>query len=63
MALNLCDEATNWIVETIYSNLAHTYRKLKDFKSAIKFYEKCITLNPKNPQTYFALAFTYHINN
>ena len=28
-ALKLCDVAINWIVETVLSNLAHTYRKLK----------------------------------
>lgn len=49
--------------ETILSNLAHTYRKLKDYKNAITFYEKCIALNSKNPYTYFSLAFTCHISN
>ena len=59
----MCDDATNWILETIYSNLGHSYRKLKDFKNAILYYEKCVTLNPKNPHTYFSLAYTYHISN
>lgn len=63
MALGMCEDAASWILETIYSNLAHTYRKLKDFKNSIKYYEKCITLNPKNPFTYFSLAYTYHISN
>eukprot|EP01016_Furgasonia_blochmanni_P003157 TRINITY_DN11235_c0_g1_i11.p1 TRINITY_DN11235_c0_g1~~TRINITY_DN11235_c0_g1_i11.p1 ORF type:complete len:360 (+),score=71.33 TRINITY_DN11235_c0_g1_i11:865-1944(+) len=62
-ALSLCTNAKDYILETIYSNLAHTYRKLKETKNAIKFYEKCISINPKNPQTYFSLAFTYHISN
>lgn len=28
-ALKICDNSIGWIVETILSNLAHTYRKLK----------------------------------
>lgn len=42
--------------------MAHAYRKLRDYKNSIKYYEKCITLNPKSSQTYFSLAFTYHIS-
>ena len=61
-ALNLCENTVNIIVETIWSNLGHTYRKLKDYKNAIKYYEKCISLNTKNANTYFSLAFTCHIN-
>ena len=60
-ALNLCDDAVNYVIETILSNLAHCYRKLKDYQNAAKYYEKCITLNSKNPNTYFSLAYTYHI--
>ncbi|KRW98290.1 hypothetical protein PPERSA_01728 [Pseudocohnilembus persalinus] len=55
--------SVEWIIETILSNLAHTHRKLKDWKNAIQTYERCITLNPKNPQTFFSLAYTYHISN
>lgn len=62
-ALTLSENAINWVNETIFSNLAHTYRKLKDYKNAITFYEKCISLNSKNPYTYFSLAFTCHISN
>ncbi|EAS06252.1 tetratricopeptide repeat protein (macronuclear) [Tetrahymena thermophila SB210] len=62
-AMNLCTEATNSIVHTILNNLAHTCRKMKDYKSAIQYYERCIQLEPKNYQTYFSLAYTYHISN
>lgn len=62
-ALSLCKEATSSVVLTVVNNLAHAYRKTKDFKAAIANYEKCIQLDPKNYQTYFALAYTYHISN
>ena len=36
-AIKLCKpEASYWVTETILTNLAHTYRKLKDYKSSIK---------------------------
>lgn len=35
----------------------------RDYKNAILYFEKCISLNSKNPNTYFSLAFTHHINN
>ncbi|EGR27540.1 hypothetical protein IMG5_194480 [Ichthyophthirius multifiliis] len=63
IALNLCSEAANSIVHTILNNLAHTYRKMKEYKLAIQSYEKCIQLEPKNYQTYLSLAYTYHISN
>lgn len=28
-AVNLCDNPTSWVLETIFSNLAQTYRKMK----------------------------------
>lgn len=62
-ALELSEEATSWIVETILSNLAHCYRKLRDYKNSIKHLEKCVTLNPQNGNTYFSLAFAYHLSN
>ncbi len=33
----LCkQEASYWVTETILTNLAHAYRKLRNFKSAIQ---------------------------
>ena len=29
--------------------------------SAIELYEKCLTLNPKNPSTYTSLGYAYHL--
>jgi anaphase-promoting complex subunit 6 len=29
--------------------------------SAIELYEKCLTINSKNPATYTALGFAYHL--
>lgn len=50
------------MTETILTNLSHTYRKLKDYKSSIKELEQCVCLNSTNPQTYFSLGFVYHLN-
>jgi tetratricopeptide (TPR) repeat protein len=33
----------------------------RDLDSAVELYEKCLTINPKNPATYTALGFTYHL--
>lgn len=36
-AFTLCQsDASFWVAETILTNLAHAYRKLKDYKSSIK---------------------------
>ena len=36
-AISLCEpDASYWVAETILTNLAHAYRKLKDYKSAVK---------------------------
>ena len=62
-AYSLCkSEASFWVQETILTNLAHAYRKLRDYKNAIKELEQCICLNSGNPQTYFSLGFLYHLN-
>lgn len=62
-AIKLCrPEASYWVTETILTNLAHTYRKLKDYKSSIKELEQCVCLNSTNPQTYFSLGFVYHLH-
>lgn len=55
-------DASSWVVESILTNLAHSYRKLKDYKNSVKELEECICLNSKNPQTYFSLAFVFHLN-
>lgn len=49
-------------METVLTNLAHSFRKLKDYKMAIKYLEQCVSLNPSNPQTYFSLAFVFHLS-
>ena len=40
--MKFCDEAISWVPESILSNLAHTYRKLKDYKASITTFEKCL---------------------
>lgn len=30
--------------------------------SAIELYEKCLTINSKNPSTFTSLGFAYHLN-
>ena len=47
--------------ETILLNLAHCHRKLKNYDEAIEAYEKCLTINPKCPETYVALGYTHHL--
>lgn len=47
--------------EAITLNLGHCYRKLMDFDKAIQLYEKCSIINPKCPQAYIALGYTYHL--
>lgn len=63
-ALVMCQPDTSyWVRETILTNLAHAERKLKDYKSAIIHLEQCVSLNSSNAQTYFSLAFIYHLSN
>jgi tetratricopeptide (TPR) repeat protein len=33
----------------------------REFEGAIELYEKCLTINSKNPSTYLSLGFTYHL--
>jgi len=60
-ALSLCNESNSKTYESILINLAHCHRKLKDLESAIDLYEKCLTINPKNPATHTSLGFAYHL--
>ena len=50
------------MTETVLTNLAHAYRKLKSYKNATQELERCVCLNSTNPQTYFSLGFVYHLN-
>lgn len=62
-ALVLCQpDASYWVMETILTNLAHSCRKLRNYKEAIRYLEQCISLNSTNPQTYFSLGFIYHLS-
>lgn len=40
--------------------MAHCFRKLKDYPAAVQLYEKCLTINPNQAQTYAALGFAHH---
>jgi tetratricopeptide (TPR) repeat protein len=46
--------------KSILSFIAKIY-VFRDLDSAIQSYERCLTINPKNPATYTALGFTYHL--
>lgn len=35
--------------------------RFRDLDSAIELYEKCLTINPKNPATHTALGYAYHL--
>lgn len=34
---------------------------MKNFDIAIKYYDKCLKINSKNPSTYTALGLTYQL--
>jgi anaphase-promoting complex subunit 6 len=61
-ALAHCHNAVDSVKETVLLNLAGVYRKMRDWNNAIRYYERCIQINPKNAQTYFQLAYTHHIS-
>ena len=60
-ALRVCVDKYSNVAETIYRNLAHNLRKMKDYSGAISNYEKCLKINPKSPSTYTSLGFTYNL--
>jgi anaphase-promoting complex subunit 6 len=33
----------------------------RDFDGAIESYEQCLSIEPKNAQTYLSLGYTYHL--
>jgi len=61
-ALKLCEGVMHTTAEAIIFNLAHTYRKLKNYEKAIEYYHKCIQLNSRNASTYSAIGLTFYLN-
>mmetsp|Transcript_21739 Transcript_21739/g.19259 ORF Transcript_21739/g.19259 Transcript_21739/m.19259 type:complete len:162 (+) Transcript_21739:3-488(+) len=61
IAHNLCHDQNCKTYETILLNLGHCYRKMKNFDKAIEYYEECLSINNKNPSTYFAVGYAYHL--
>mmetsp|Transcript_17222 Transcript_17222/g.28307 ORF Transcript_17222/g.28307 Transcript_17222/m.28307 type:complete len:551 (+) Transcript_17222:192-1844(+) len=47
--------------ELILINLGHTYRRLGDFKTAISYFEKALSVNSRNATTYSALGYSLHL--
>ncbi|KAF2074387.1 hypothetical protein CYY_004321 [Polysphondylium violaceum] len=45
---------------TIY-NVAHCYRKLRQFNQALKYYNMSLSLSPNNPSVFTAIGFTHHL--
>ena len=45
-ALELCKDKYSVTYESILLNMAHCFRKLKDYPAAVQLYEKCLTINP-----------------
>jgi anaphase-promoting complex subunit 6 len=63
-ALTLCSSKSqkeNDTCEVIYVNLAHSYRKLKDYDNAIRNFEMAVSYRPQTSSTYASLGFTYHL--
>ena len=54
-------ENLNEIWEPTLSNLAHSYRKLKLYNEAIKYYLQALTVTPNNSSIYGSLGFTYQL--
>ena len=59
--MSLCTENNSGTFETILINLANCHRKLKEFDEAIELYERCLTISPKNGNTYLALGYACHL--
>jgi anaphase-promoting complex subunit 6 len=53
------DNPETW--EPTMFNLAHAYRKLGDYDSAVMYYEQCLSICPAKASTYTALGFTRHL--
>lgn len=48
-------------MESTLFNLGHALRKLHRYDEAIAQYSRALALSPRNPSTYTALGFTYHL--
>ncbi|EFA86041.1 TPR repeat-containing protein [Heterostelium album PN500] len=51
----------NAAYEPTLFNLAHCYRKCRQFNEALKYYQIAHTLSPGNSSIYSALGFTHHL--
>jgi len=58
--MSLCPDQNSSTYESILLNLAHCYRKMKDFEKSIELYEKCLTISPNKAQTLVAIGFSFH---
>jgi len=55
------DDQLTDIIETAFFNLAHCFRKKRNFSKAIKYYKKALGIVPRNASSYSALGYTYHL--
>eukprot|EP01106_Pelomyxa_sp_JSP_P004907 TRINITY_DN17864_c0_g1_i1.p1 TRINITY_DN17864_c0_g1~~TRINITY_DN17864_c0_g1_i1.p1 ORF type:complete len:155 (+),score=25.28 TRINITY_DN17864_c0_g1_i1:491-955(+) len=58
-AFKLCKLPLQQCWEPIAYNLAHAYRKLKDYTNALACYQLSLTLRPAEHSTLSAIALTY----
>ena len=56
-----CNEYDDQTREPSVFNLGHTYRKLRHFDAALKWYNVALTMNPRFAATYSAIGFTKHL--
>jgi anaphase-promoting complex subunit 6 len=55
------NNSNNEIKEVALVNIAHSFRKLKRYSEAIKYYTLCLALSTNNSSIYVALGFTYQL--
>ena len=56
-----CHEYDETVREPSIFNLAHAYRKTRDFDNAAHWYRAALAINPRVASTYSALGFTLHL--
>ncbi|CAK4609673.1 hypothetical protein LEN26_007316 [Aphanomyces euteiches] len=63
-AIALCRHMSHTLLvawEATFFNMAQAHRKIKQYDTAILYYQEALALCPTKASTHFALAFTYHM--
>lgn len=60
-ARDICKDTDCQTYETVLINLANCHRKMEEYSQAIDYYNQCLSINDKNPSTFSALGFAYHL--